>query len=107
MPPTKQISVEHPGSELQSERIAGDLEAAIVFVTAARDSYQDGKMAFGDACLEDARDLYKTALELLARLDTTTGQPELLQVKLEYLRESLQRVPQLRPMVLPSTGEAA
>ena len=79
-------------SKLNYERIAGKLDAAMVFAAAASEAYQVGNRGFGDVCYADAREEYTSSIELVAGARLTVRHRTSVEMNLNVLRRLLDRL---------------
>jgi hypothetical protein len=92
---------EDDSSQMEFERMDGELDAALVFAAGAEYQQADGEPDMAAACLSDAVNLYTTVLGGFFRADLTGWQRQELRAKLIRVRHVIKR---LRP---PRRNEAA
>jgi hypothetical protein len=85
------LSAGRDSSQVEFERIDGELDAAIVFAISAEQAYQTGNPEFCAACLSDARDICAITLVAFVKLNLPGAQLHDLKAKVLRLRQLLDR----------------
>ena len=91
-------------ARLEFEKIAGELDAAIVFAAAAEEQYRNGQSEFGDGCRFDADGCHAVAVERMSKAFITVDQRQTLMAKLDHLEQCIDRFPSI---TLSTKNEAA
>ena len=86
------MNVLKSNAELKYERIAGKLDAAMVFAAAALEGYEVGNKGYGDVCHADAREDYASIIDLISSAPLTSHQRTRIEKNLNVLRSLLDRI---------------